>query len=134
MNDDQDRRARLLAETFHEDWATGAAAGFARAAAASARRRRRMRSALTVSGIAAAAAITGLIANRPPATFTPTPSVVAKAPPRPITAAIAPAAPAYEIISDEELMDRIPDLPLLIENDGHGGKRYTVLDPAPAGE
>lgn len=118
MNKKREQREKLLAETFHDDWVEGPAATFALQAAALARRRRRMRHAVVASGIAASVAIALLFSlhHRPaPASAPLTP------------AQVAVSAPAYEIISDEELIAQLRDQPLLVLNKKDGGREFVLL-------
>lgn len=95
------KKERLITETFGD----GHGQSFARAAAAHARRRHAVRQ-LSVAAAAAAAAIAVLIAIQRPAI-------------EPQSAAIA-SAPAYEIISDDELLANLRDQPVLILKDHTG--------------
>lgn len=109
-----DRRTKLLAELFHEDWANGPVSDLARVAAAHARRRRRIRRSLVIAGSTAAFAIAGTLAY-----FRPTPVK---------PAALAKSSPAYEIISDEELLTLLHDRPLLVIPEQDGTRRFVVLE------
>src|SRR5687767_5947297 len=124
MNKSTRNDERLLAETFHENWASGAAAQFARAAAAHARNRRRSRKAIHIAAGAALLAL-GFFAARersqPRAT-------VAHARP----AAVATAAPrGYEIISDDELLAQLRDRPVLAVQRPNGTREIVVLESEP---
>jgi hypothetical protein len=115
MNNRADHRDTLLAEVFHDDWETGPASRFARAAAASARHRRLRRT------LGAAAATTGLVAV-----------LMFVALRRPVSQPAAPIHPmagrGYEIISDDELLARLPGLPVLVLPQPNGGKKIVLLD------
>ena len=117
MNKKHEQSEKLLAETFHDDWAEGSAATFALQAAALARRRRRFRHAVVASSVVAsmAAALLVSLHRRP---------VPAPAPMAPLSAA---PAPAYEIISDEELLAQLRDRPLLVLNKQDGGREFVLL-------
>ena len=117
MNDEHAPRAKLVAELFHQDWATGPAAGYALAAAALARRRRFIRRVLTTAGAATgvAAALVFVFLHHP---------VV----PKPATIVVRPALPAYEIISDDELLGRLNDRPLLVVQRETGPTEFVLLD------
>ncbi len=114
MNEPRDRRAKLVAELFHENWAGGPVSDFARIAAAHARRRRRLRQSLV-----AASAVTGFAALIAVALFHRPPVAPIAVPPR--------AAPAYEIISDDELLAHLRDRPLLVLRKENGGREFVVL-------
>lgn len=114
MNNQPDRRTKLLAELFHEDWATGRLSDLARVAAAHARRRRRIRRSLIVAGTAAAIAIASLL---PYFRSTPVKSAV-----------FAKPSLAYEIISDDELLTLLHDRPLLVIPEQDGTRRFVVLE------
>lgn len=122
MNKPADKEAKLLAETFHEEWTAGAPAAFARAAAAHARNRRRMRQgiAATVGGIAMAAVCLAVWPRR----ATPLPPVAPSMVPPPV------AARGYEIISDDELLAQLRDHPVLVVKRTNGTKEITLLEPA----
>lgn len=110
------QQEKLLAETFHEDWAEGAAANFARQAAASARRRRRFRGTLVVSGMAAgiaAAVMISVHSHRVLKVEQVSPKI---------------SAPAYEIISDEQLIAELRDRPLLVLPEENGAKKIVLLE------
>ncbi len=116
MNKNDDPESRLLAETFHDDWESGPTAAFARTAAAHARRRRRLRASLLAAGTAA-----GLIAVL---------ATVLRQPPKPpqVAAIAAKPAPAYEIISDDELLARLQDRPLLTVKKPDGTREFILLE------
>jgi hypothetical protein len=114
MNDQPDRRTKLLAELFHEDWATGPLSDLARIGAAHARRRRRIRRSLAITGSTAALAIAGTLAY------------FRLAPVKP--GAAAKPSPAYEIISDDELLALLRDRPLLVIPQPDGTRRFVVLE------
>lgn len=116
MNKQDDQESRLLAETFQTDWETGPTAGYARAAAAYARRRHRFRSALVAAGTTAglAAVLAFALLHRP-------------APLR-LAPAVAKAAPAYEIISDDELLAQLHDRPLLAMRQANGTRKFVLLE------
>jgi hypothetical protein len=115
MNSRPDHREKLLAEVFYDDWETGPASRFARAAAASVRHRRLRRT------LGAAAGTTGLIAV-----------LMFVALRHPVPPPAAPSHPTagrgYEIISDDELMARLPDLPILVLPQTDGGRKIVLLD------
>jgi hypothetical protein len=112
---EQQRRTRLLAETFHEDWDHGELAGHARLAARRTRRRHHLRRSLLAVGTAAALAAMLALGHRRGQASVPV------APP-------ASPAPAYEIISDDELLARMPpDQPLLAVRHADGTRQFTLL-------
>ena len=121
MNNKPDPRARLVAETFHEDWTGGPAALFARRAAAHARTRRAVRRALVAGGAVAGLAFVFFFSTRR-TPFVPPPAPVVSAAP------LAPKAPAYEIISDAELATLLGERPLLILPLQGGAKKFVLLD------
>ncbi|HUR60518.1 MAG TPA: hypothetical protein VM029_22550 [Opitutaceae bacterium] len=120
MNNRDDKNAKLLAETFHDDWTAGPASGFARAAAAHARRRRNVRRTVSAATAAAALAAIALLTRHevaPPA--------------RNVAPAPAPiVAIAYEILSDDELLARVHNQPLLVVKKLDGTREITVLPKA----
>ncbi len=113
MNDSPDPRARLLAETLHGDWCDGPMAAIARRAAAHARWRRRVRRgslALTTAAVLGAAVF--LIPRHSP----------------PLSSTLVPIVPrGYEIISDDELLARLRDRPLLVLPRENGTKTVMLL-------
>lgn len=120
MTEKPDPRTRLVAEVFNDDWVTGSASVFALRAAAHARRRRTMRHALAAGSAAAMAIAAILFFARVPVS-----------PPRPAASSAAPVAagsPAFEIISDEELVAALRDRPLLVLPQESGAKRFVLLD------
>ncbi|ATC65443.1 hypothetical protein CMV30_16650 [Nibricoccus aquaticus] len=122
MTPKSDNREHLLAETYHGDWSTGPAATFARNAARSARRRRTLRIALPISAVAALVFV-AIPALREPTRIA---SISVSAP----TTALPPSdpAPAYEIISDTELLTLVRDRPLLlIQNDTAPGSSRQIV-------
>lgn len=139
MSDQPDPRTRLVAETFHDEWASGPAHAFALRAAASARRRRTARHVLTGAGVAATAAVVFWFTSRPslPAgPISPAPAVIATATPAPSPAPAASSAllttgskisPAFDVISDEELFAALHDRPLLILPRESAERRIVVL-------
>jgi hypothetical protein len=120
MNKGTDQQTRLPTGTLPDDWASGPAAPFARAAAATARRHRRTRALLSAAGATALIAVASFVGIRSHHLATPISEE---------RQLVARAQPAYEIISDEELLTQLPELAMLIESDGRGGKRYTLLQP-----
>jgi hypothetical protein len=118
MNDRNDKDAKLLAGAFHDDWADGPAAAFARAAAASARRRRAAHRTLRGATVAAALGAVAFVALRQPP---------APAPLRTVTS--PPVARSYEIISDDELLAQLRDRPLLMVKKENGEKEFVLLAP-----
>ena len=115
MTKHRDDRARLLAETFHDDWAGGPAAEFARRAARHARRRRRLRRGLAASGSVAVALMLGALVHS--RRELPAKSAFLVAP-----------TPAYEIISDEELLAELHDRPLLVLPRENGSRDFVLLE------
>lgn len=109
-------REKLLAELFQGDWAEGPAGGFARAAAAHARRRRRLRRGLTGAGAVAAVAsllVFGSIRRGGPGA-------------EPLSHSARTAT--YDVISDEELLTRMHDRPVLVLPQQDGTKKIVLLD------
>ncbi len=122
MSDRNDEHDKLLAGTFHDDWASGSAAEFARAAAAHARRRQRTRRALLSGGTGVLLLAMVFLTLRP---APPAPSTLATS-----AAPVAPlpiAARGYEIISDEELMTQLRDRPLLVMQKQNGAREFVLL-------
>lgn len=118
MNNREDKNAKLLAETFHEDWTDGRASQFARHAAAHARLRRRVRRAVYAAGAAAVVAAAALVSfQRPEPVAAPT-----------ATTAPAPSARGYEIISDEQLLAQLRDRPLLVVKKADGSREIVLLE------
>lgn len=127
MNEKPDPRTQLVAETFHDDWATGPAAAFAQRAAAHARRRRTVRrTALATASLAvvmlALFTVTRPRLPAPPASAAPASHTMA-------TAKSAPArkTPAFEIISDEQLMEELRNHSVLILPQPDAAPRIVVL-------
>ncbi|MEO5961024.1 MAG: hypothetical protein ABIR80_18105 [Opitutaceae bacterium] len=118
MNNNRDRDAKLLAETFHADWDTGPAATFARAAAATARRRRTLRHTFAATAAALAIGAFTLVATRPEPLATSVRVPVAKT---------AIPQRGYEIISDDELLAQLHDRPLLVVQRAGGKKEFVWL-------
>lgn len=119
MNNDSERHDRLVSEAYHGDWSDGPASGFAREAAYHARRLRRRRQALAgFAGAALLAVVAAMWFARP------IPS--ARAVPK-VEAAVKSVAPAYEIISDQELLAEVRDRPLLAMHDHDDKMKITVL-------
>ena len=116
MNDPHDRRAQLLAETLHGDWAGGPASAMARRAAALARRRRRLKHTAVTLAAAVALAAVMLVGNR-----ARWPLAAPRTP-----AAVVPRG--YEIISDDELVALLRDRPLLVLPQEDGSKKLVLLD------
>lgn len=127
MSEHNDPRTRLVAETFHDDWATGPASAFARAAAAHARRRRAVRRILATTAVAAAALLALLsFASRRVAPRNP-PAII------PVSPALASrVSPAFEIISDDELFATLRTRPLLVLPNEPADRRYVVVERADA--
>jgi len=115
MNNKSERPDRLLAETLHDGWDDGPGAAFAQQAAALARRRRRARQTLVAAGTAAAATLvlSGLWLRPEPVHSLPPPTA---------------AVPAYEVISDEQLLAQLRDRPLLVLPRENGTREFVLLD------
>ena len=119
MNDYRDRHTKLLAEAFHDDWSHGAPARFALTAAAHARRRRRLQAvAATLAACSIIAMVALLMVRHRPALPPPVARIIAA----------KPASPAYEIISDEELISQLRDRPLLVLKTQNGGNHFVLLE------
>ncbi|HEX2855046.1 MAG TPA: hypothetical protein VHO24_17560 [Opitutaceae bacterium] len=116
MNRKEHEREKLLAETFHGEWLEGPAATFAQQAARLARQRRRQRRAFLTFAMAAGAAAALLVSLRHPLARTET------------TTSTPHSTPAYEIISDEELLAQLHDRPLLVMRGENGAKEFVLLD------
>ena len=117
MIEPPDARTKLLADTVHGDWAGGRVADFSRQAAAHARRCRRLRRGLQAVGATACAAIAlAVFYPRQPLPF----HFSAKIPEQ--------KKPAYEIISDEELLAGLRDRPLLMLKKENGAREFVLLD------
>src|SRR5262245_40194270 len=101
MNNRSDKHTKLLAETFHGEWDTGAPARFAQAAASAARRRQFARRSLHGAGALAVLGIALWLAREK--TTAPSSAVDQ----------VATSAPrrGYEIISDDELLAQVRDQP-----------------------
>lgn len=121
MNKPDDRKAKLLAETFHDEWTSGVPAGFARAAAAHARRRRGVQHALMTATAGGAMVAIGFAVWPRPA-VAPSSGEAALATPAPV------AARGYEIISDDELLAQLHDRPVLMVKRANGTKEITLLE------
>ncbi len=120
MTENPDPRARLVAETFNDDWNTGPGSTFARHAAAHARRRRAMRRALAAGGALSVAFAVVVFSARfrvPPNR----PDVSNDLP-------LASVSPAFEIISDDELMIALRNRPLLVLPQETGARKFVLLD------
>ena len=117
MNKHEPEREKMLAEAFHGEWSAGLAAGMARRAAAVARRRHAGRRALFATGTAAGIAAALILSLRHPAVM-----------PRENPAA-ENSTPAYEIISDDELLAQLKDQPLLVIRGENGAREFVLLDP-----
>jgi hypothetical protein len=117
MNNLPDDRTRLLAETLEGEWATGPAAAMARRAAAHARGRRRLRRASLTCALVAV--FSGLFFLRQ---HTLAPATA------PAATVVTAPRPAYEIISDEELLATLKDRPLLVLPQENGPQKIVVLD------
>jgi hypothetical protein len=118
MNDDKKNRAKLLAETFHDNWEAGQPAAFAREAAAVARRRHFARRSLRAAGTAAFVAIAAFVLLRRPVTQPPALAEPAKH--------FAPSR-GYEILSDEELLAQVRDQALLAVRNPNGTRQIVVI-------
>jgi hypothetical protein len=119
MNDSPDNNAKLIAEAFHGEWSDGAPATFARLAAAHARRRRRLRRVAATAGACAIIAVISLIASRN--------RLVSERPIEPMLES-RPVARSYEIISDDELLQRLRDRPLLVVKTQNGRNQFVLLE------
>jgi hypothetical protein len=126
MNNRPDRKAELLAETFHGDWMGGRAGDFARAAARHGRRRRQLHRAVTVLAASAAVFAAGFVALH----HSTSPSAAVAAPRVSVPTATPPAIPArgYEIISDDELLAQLRDRPVLVVRKQDGRREIVVLE------
>lgn len=139
MSEKTDPRTRLVAETFHDDWASGPAHAFALRAAASARRRRSARRLVIGTGLMAAVLALFFLTARPPAvapldpsvsvapvapTLAPSPSSTPVTAPAPL---LSKTFPAFEIISDDELFAALHGRPLLILPGEREDRRIVVL-------
>jgi hypothetical protein len=124
MNKPGDKNAKLLAETFHGEWTSGAPADLARAAAAHARRRRSVRQALMTATAGVALVAVGLTVW-PKSAVLPAPATMAT------TKLTAVATRGYEIISDDELLARLVDQPLLVVKRANGTKEITLIEDSP---
>jgi hypothetical protein len=113
MNKPSDNRDRLVAELFHAGWTEGPGAEFARQAAATARRHRAARRTAMLGGTLAAAAVAFVVAH------------FAERPAGPVSAS---RRPAYQEISDDELLAALRDRPVLVLPDGQGGRKIVLLD------
>lgn len=117
MNNRHDKYTRLLAETFHESWETGAPADFARAAAKLARRRRAARRAARAAGAIAVVGVAALIVLQKDKLSPPS---------APVAKAVVPK-PGYEILSDAELLAQVRNQPLLAVKREDGTQQIIVL-------
>lgn len=120
MTEKPDPRARLVAETFNDDWNSGPASALARHAAAHARRRRAMGRAVAAGGALAVVFTAFLVSARlrvPPTGPGPSNAMPAAA-----------VSPAFEIISDEELMAALRNRPLLVLPQETGARKFVLLD------
>jgi len=116
MNEKPDFRTRLVADLFQGDWSQGPAAAASREAAAWVRRRRARQRFLLSAGAAAGMAAVLLLALAHPEG-------------KPSRAPVAPRrTPAYQVISDEELLADVSDRPLLALREPGGASRIVVLD------
>lgn len=117
MNEPPNPHTRLLAETFHNDWATGPARAMALRAAAQVRRRRLIRRSALAGAASCVVLAWIMFANRPRSTPTVAP------------VAVAPATPAFEIITDEQLFAELRDRSLLVLPNEKNGPRIVLLGP-----
>jgi hypothetical protein len=120
MNDPNDPRARLMAETFQENWESGPTRDFARRAASVARTRRRLRHGLAYGAIGALLVATGYLSIP---TQNVAPTHVTSAP----LETSAPQKTRYEIISDEEFIALMGPRPVLILPQENGTKQIVLV-------
>lgn len=116
-NKRSEREAELIADLFHEDWAEGKMAGYARRAAAGTRRRRILKNSLAATALVALCALFlyPLVRQR-------------SSPPEGKTSArFIPLQRDFEIISTEELLSQLRDRPLLVIDEGQNQKRVILL-------
>lgn len=116
MTEKPAHRAQLLADTLHEDWTHGPMARYAHEAAAHARQRRHLR-----HGLHRVGAVASLIAVL-------TLGFVFRLPRSPVAPFAAKPGPAYEIISDDELLAQLPDQPLLVLPHPDGTREIVLLE------
>lgn len=116
------QREKMLAETFHGEWAEGAPAKFAQRAAAAARRHQACRRVLLATGAAAGIAATVLFSLRQHEAI-PLPSP-----------AVAASASSYEVISDADLLAELKDRPLLVICHRDRSSEFVLLDDLEATE
>jgi hypothetical protein len=123
----------LLVDTFASDWNTGRPAALARQAAAGVRRRRTARRALTIASLFIILAAVGIMTRRShiSAPAERVPALVASAP---VPAAVPLPLRGYEIISDDELLAVVRDLPVLAVRQPDGQRRVVVLKMPPESE
>lgn len=117
MNNRDDKRTKLLVETFHDEWETGAPAQFARTAARAARRRLIMERSLRGGSVLAVLTIAAWFSREKPAA------------PRAADELAAPSQPtrSYEILSDDELLAQVRDRPLLAVRRADGTREIIVF-------
>ena len=130
MKNKPDPRAQLFSDAFQEDWADGPMHAFALRAAAAARRRR-LRQQFGAGGAIVALVVTILFSAKSmiessPARVAAPFAHAAKTTAADTTASIT-AEPAYEIISDDELIAALRGRPMLILPDAPNGPRVVVL-------
>jgi hypothetical protein len=112
MKNDPERKERLLADVFAQDWNDGPAAELVRTAAAAVRRRRR-RPALIALGVASFALAIGVLSPlRKPGRGTNLPE----------------QRPAYELASDEELLAHLKVQPTLLIKHADGTAELRFLN------
>jgi thiamine pyrophosphate-dependent acetolactate synthase large subunit-like protein len=107
------KREKLLSALYHDDWTAGEPRAFARRAAAHARRRRLTQK--TGLGLCAALLALGaffLSHPQPPAS----------------PALAAAPEPAYEIITDSELLMLVEDRPLLVVQNENGLRQIVAIE------
>lgn len=142
----KDPRDHLLADTLHDDWASGPASAMARRAAVSARRHLLVRRGAVALGTAVAfvTLLSFILRREQSARVTSeTLATLAREATQPASssstahtqtsaatvAASTPSAktPGYEIVSDEEFFALLRDRPLLVLPEEKGPKKFIVL-------
>ncbi len=130
MSEKPDPRTRLVADTLGDDWTTGPASGYAVKAASHARRRRAARRGIVAAAGATMAALAIVVAT----SIRQRGTSIDPGPEKSVGAAqiatVTPEKkpPAYEIISDAELMVALADRSVLILPQVQGGPKIVVLD------